>query len=143
MSSTLSTGARPLDDSTKVRWGRIVAGAVLLELALIIVFVPLISVVGLDRLIPFVVAGCFVFGFACGWWVARKLRGRQVFHATAAGILATALYLGLGVFNPEGGLRAVVDGYGPVTFVLANLLRILGCAAGGYANRARTRAPSV
>src|SRR4029450_9355276 len=143
MSSTLSTGARPLDDSTKVRWGRIVAGAVLLELALIIVFVPLISVVGLDRLIPFVVAGCFVFGFACGWWVARRLRGRQVFHATAAGILATALYLGLGVFHPEGGPRALVDGYGPGTFVLANLLRILGGAAGGYANRARTRVPSV
>jgi hypothetical protein len=32
--------------------------------------------------------------------------------------LATALYLGLGVLNPEGGLRAVVEGYGPTTFVL-------------------------
>lgn len=137
MTSTLSTGARPLDDATKIRWGRIVAGAFLLELALIIAFVPLMSVMGLPRLIPFIVAGCFVFGFACGWWVARKLRGRQVFHATAAGILATAIYLGLGVLNPEGGLRAVVEGYGPVTFALANLMRILGCTAGGYANRAR------
>jgi hypothetical protein len=137
MTSTLSTGARPLDDAAKIRWGRIVAGALLLELALGIAFVPLISVVGLDRLIPFIVVGCFVFGFACGWWVARKLRGRQIFHATAAGILATALYLGLGAFSPDGGLRAIVEGYGPVTFVLANLLRILGCTAGGYANRVR------
>jgi hypothetical protein len=65
------------------------------------------------------------------------VKGRKVFHATAAGILATALYLGMGMFNPDGGLRAVIDGYGPVTFVLANLMRILGCVAGGYANRAR------
>jgi len=136
MATALPTGAHPVEASNKIRWGRIVAGAILLELALIVVFVPLISVVGLPRLIPFVAVGCFVFGFACGWWVARKVRGRQVFHATAAGILATALYLGLGMLNADGGLRAVVDGYGPITFVLANLLRILGCAAGGYANRA-------
>ena len=47
----------------------------------------------------------------------------------------TALYLGLGVLNPEGGLRAVVEGYGPTTFVLGNILRILGCMLGGYLNR--------
>ena len=120
---------------TRIHWGRIIAGAFLLELVLIVVFVPLIASVGLPRLIPFIVAGCFVFGVACGWWVSRKLRARHVFHATAAGILATALYLGLGVLNPEGGLRAVVEGYGPTTFVLGNILRILGCMLGGYLNR--------
>lgn len=122
---------------TKIRWGRIIAGAFLLELALIIVFVPLISVAGLDRLIPSVVVGCFVFGFAAGWWVARPLPGRQVFHATATGILATAIYMALGAFNPDGGLRAIVAGYGPFAFVLGNLLRILGCTAGGFAVRSR------
>jgi len=143
MARTLPTGTRSLGDSTKIRWGRIVAGAVLLELALGIVFIPLISVVGLDRLIPFIVVGCFVFGFGCGWWVARKLPGRQVFHATAAGILATALYLGLGAFSPDGGLRAIAEMYGPTTFVVANLLRILGCAAGGYAKGTRGRVASA
>jgi hypothetical protein len=142
MSGTVSTVARPPDDSTRIRWGRIVAGAFLLELALGVVFVPLIAVVEFDRLIPFIVVGCFVFGFGCGWWVARKLRGRQIFHATAAGILATAIYLGLGVFAPDGGLRAIADMYGLITFVLANLLRILGCAAGGFANRAPNRVAS-
>jgi hypothetical protein len=139
MTRTLQTDATPID-STRIRWGRIIAGAFLLELALAVVFVPLLVVVELARLIPFVVAGCFVFGFACGWWVARKLRARQVFHATAAGILATALYLGLGVFNPDGGIRAIVEMYGPATFVLANLMRILGCTAGGWASRARNAA---
>jgi hypothetical protein len=143
MSGTLSSGARPLNDSSKIRWGRIIAGAFLLELALGIVFVPLIAVAGLAPLIPFIIVGCFVFGFACGWWVARRLPGRHVFHATAAGILATAIYLGLGVFAPDGGLPAIVEMYGPLSFVLANLLRILGCTAGGFANRAPSRAISA
>jgi hypothetical protein len=136
MTRTLQTDAAPIG-STRIRWGRIIAGGFLLELALIVAFIPLLATVDLARLIPFIVAGCFVFGFACGWWVARKLRSRQIFHATAAGMFATAIYLGLGAFNPDGGLRAVVEGYGPVTFVLANLMRILGCTAGGWASRAR------
>ena len=137
MAETLSTSADTLNDSSKIRWGRIIAGAFLLELVLMVVFVPLIATFELPRLIPFIVAGVFVFGIAAGWWVTRKLRSRHVFHATAAGILATALYVGLCAFNPDGGLRAVVEGYGATTFVLANLLRILGCTLGGYANRTK------
>ena len=133
-------GAQPREDATRIRWGRILAGGFLLELALIIVLVPLLAVVELSRIIPLVVVALFIFGFACGWLVARKLQGRHVFHATAAGVVATIIYIGLCMFNPDGGIRAVVDMYGPVTFVFGNLLRIVGCTAGGFANRARNAA---
>src|SRR5262245_50467556 len=133
-------GAQPFEEATRIRWGRIIAGGFLLELALIIVLVPLLAVAEISRLIPLVVVVLFVFGVACGWWVARKLRSRQVFHATAAGVVATIIYVGLCMFNPDGGLRGVVNAYGPVTFVLGNLVRIVGCTAGGFAKRARSAA---
>ena len=116
----------------KIHWGRIVVGAIALELALIIVFVPLLSRVDMSILAPIIGVGCFVFAFAWGWWVVRRIQGRYVFHATATGVLATLMYLGLCLANPDGGIRAVVAMYGPIYFVFGNMLRILGCAAGGY-----------
>jgi hypothetical protein len=122
--------------STKLQWGRIVAGAFLLELALFVVFVPLLVSFDVPTVVPFVVVGCFVFGFVISWWMVRKVRGRHVLHATLIGVLATAIYLLLGVAQP-GGIAPVVAIYGPILFFLGNALRILGCAAGGYAGRTR------
>ena len=120
----------------KLQWGRIVAGALLLEVALIIVFVPLLLSFDVAKVVPFVVIGCFVFGFAITWWVVRKVRGRPVLHGTLIGVLATAIYILLGVAQP-GGIGPVVALYGPFLFFSGNALRILGCAAGGYACRSR------
>ena len=123
--------------SNKLQWGRIIVGALLVEIALIIVFIPLLAVADIQTLIPFVVAGVFVFGFAITWCLARKVRSRHVLHGTLIGVIATVLYLLLCMAQPDGGISAVVAMYGPVVFVLANLLRIVGCAAGGLAARPR------
>jgi len=117
---------------TKMHWVRIVMGAIGLELALIIVFVPLLTRVDMSILAPIIGIGCFGFGFAWAWWVVRKIRGGYVLHGTATGILATAIYLGLCLSNPDGGIRAVVAMYGPFYFVFGNLIRVLGCAANNY-----------
>src|SRR6266446_6702268 len=116
----------------KIQWGRIVAGAFLLEIALIVLFIPISLWTGMPPLIPFVPIGCLVLGFLFGWWTVRKVRSRPVLHATLVGILATLIYLALCLLNP-GGLSAVVAAYGPFLFVLANLLRIVGCVTGGLA----------
>ena len=118
----------------KIQWGRVIAGAVCLELALIIVFVPLIAKYGVPTLGPFVTAGCLVFGFLVSWWFVRKVVARHILHGTLMGILATLIYLGLGVFAP-GGLASIAAEYGVFTFVLANALRIIGCIAGAMAAR--------
>jgi hypothetical protein len=122
-------------NSIKLQWGRIIAGAVLLELALIIVFVPLLASFDPKIVVPFVVVGCFVFGVAAGWWTVRKVRGRHVLHATLVGLVATIIYLLLCMSAP-GGLAAAAAVYGTLLFILANGLRILGCIVGGFAFRA-------
>ena len=127
----------------KIRWGRILAGAVALELVLIIFFVPLMSMVDMSILAPLSALPVFLIAFAWGWWVVRKLQERYVFHAAATGILATLIYLGLCLTNPDGGIRATVALYGPFYFVLGNLLRILGCAIGGYVYQVRKKAGAV
>ena len=124
----------------KIHWGRIIVGAVALELVLIIVFVPLLSRVEMPILAPIMGVAGFAFAFASGWWVVRSVQGRYVFHATATGILATLIYLGLCLSNPDGGIRAVVAMYGFSFFVFGNLLRIFGCAAGGYVYQVRRKA---
>jgi hypothetical protein len=88
-------------------------GAIALELTLIIVVVPLLSRVEMSILAPIIGVACFVIAFAWGWFVVRRIRGRYVFHATATGLVATLMYLGLCLANPDGGIRAVVALYGP------------------------------
>jgi hypothetical protein len=48
------------------------------------------------------------------------------------GIVATAMYLLLTLANPDG-IGAVIEAYGVFGFISGQLLRILGCIAGGYA----------
>ena len=122
--------------STKLQWGRIIAGAFLLEVALIVVFVPPLMLLDPTTVVPIVPVGCFVLGFAISWWAVRKVRARFVLHATLIGVLATAIYLLLGVAQP-GGIGPIVTMYGPFLFFAANVLRILGCTAAGFAYRSR------
>ena len=125
----------------RIHWGRIIVGAIALELSLIVVFTPLLIMkVDMSILAPIITLGCLAFGFAWAWWVVRKIHGGYLPHATATGILATAIYLGLCLVNPDGGIRAVVAMYGPFYFIAANLVQILGCSAGAYIYQVRGKA---
>ena len=121
-------------DTNGIRWGRIVAGAFLLEIALIVLFIPLLVVMDISRIAPFAGIATFGLGFWAGRWVARKVPSRRVLHATMAGILATVIYLGICMVGP-GGLAEAVRIYGVPFFVIGNGLRIVGCSAGGYSIR--------
>jgi hypothetical protein len=118
--------------SSRLRWGRIVAGAFLLELVLIIVLIPPLQILGPEKVIPFASPAVFIFGFGVAYWIVRKIPQRRVLHGALIGVLATAIYLLLGLANPDG-LSSVIAIYGVAQFVIANGLRILGCAVGAYA----------
>ena len=120
--------------SAKLQWGRIVAGAFLLEGALIVAFVPLLLSLDASTIVPIVPVGVFVFGFVISWWIVRKVRAHRVLHGALIGVLATVIYLVLCMIQPSG-IGPVVAMYGPFLFILGNALRILGCAAGGLAQR--------
>ena len=133
----------------RIRWGRIVVGAVLLEAVLIIAAIPLLGFVA-NPLVPgaqsasgnytiffvSVTAACFVVGALAGWWVARPLTSRVVLHGALTGIVATAIYLAICSIPPTT-IPAVVAAYGSFWFFLANGLRIVGATLGAASHGRR------
>ena len=119
-----------------LRWGWIIAGAVILEVALIVLFIPMLMFIDIAQIAPYAGIGTFGLGFLVSWWIVRKVQGRQVLHGALIGILATIIYVGLCMTSPDG-LSSVVAMYGPVLFVVGNGLRIVGSTAGAYFYRSR------
>jgi Kef-type K+ transport system membrane component KefB len=133
----------------RVRWGRIVIGAVLLEALLIVAAVPLLGFVANplapgaqdasgDYTIFFVTvaAACFVVGALLGWWVARPLTSQFALHGALTGVVATVIYLAICSIPPTT-IPAVVAAYGPFWFFLANGLRIVGSTLGAASHSRR------
>jgi hypothetical protein len=114
-----------------MRWGRIIAGAFLLEILLIVALVPPLQIFGPEKVIPLATPAVFVFGFGVAWWLLRNIKHQTVLHGALIGILATAIYLGLCFANPDG-IQSVVKMYGLTQFVIGNAMRIVGCMVGAY-----------
>jgi hypothetical protein len=128
--------------SANIRWGRIVLAAVLLEIAIIAVAVPVGLVFGnplstqpngppVNTTIYYVVVGlaCLVLGAVFGAWAVRGASSGFAWQGLLVGIVAMALYFGLCSMAP-GGLSGVIAGYGPAQFVMFNALRTIGCVGG-------------
>ena len=96
-----------------------------MEVALILVLVPLLAFADIATLMPVIMVGVFVIGFVISWWMAKRVKARRVLHGGLMGVVATALYILLCMLQPDGGLSAVIATYGPILFVLGNLLRII------------------
>jgi hypothetical protein len=124
----------------KIRWLRVLVAAFLFEVALVVITIVMTQFVTMEAILPFVPALVLVVGFPFGMWAARKLSSGFVLHGTLVGVVATLLYLGL-ILGQFGSLTPVIEMYGPVSFFLANALKILGCVAGGYA-AGRLRMPA-
>ena len=128
--------------TAKIRWGRIVLAAVLLEIAIIAVAVPVGQIFGnplstganappVDPTIYYVVVGlaCLVLGAVFGAWAVRGASSGFAWQGLLVGLVAMGLYFGLCSMAP-GGLAAVIAGYGPAQFVMFNALRTIGCVGG-------------
>jgi hypothetical protein len=123
-----------MQDSSKLRWGWIVGGAVILEVALIILFIPMLRFMDISQIAPYAGIATFGLGFLVSWWVVGKVQGRRLLHGALIGIFATIIYVGLCFANPDG-IASVVAMYGPVLFVVGNGLRIVGTTAGAWVYR--------
>ena len=120
----------------KIHWMRAVAAGFLVEVILVALTIPVVALFGLEAFVPFVPPVCFVVGFPCGWWAARKLQSGFVLQGTIVGIVATLIYFAL-ILGQAGSVRPAIELYGPFLFVLANVLKILGCVAGAFARGRR------
>jgi len=137
----------------RMRWGRIVIGAVLLEVVLVALAVPLLPLVdnpltggapdpSKDFTIFFLVVSavaCAV-GALAGWWVARPLSQRFVLHGAATGVVATVIYLGI-CSIPPGTIPKAVAAYGTFWFLVANGLRIIGAVLGASVRKLKVALP--
>jgi hypothetical protein len=116
----------------RIHWIRVLVAAVLLEAALVVITLGISLFVPVSAILPFVPPVVFVVSFPFGMWVARKPIGGFVLHGTLVGVVATLIYFAI-VIAQLGSLRPAIEAYGPVSFFLANALKILGCVAGAYA----------
>jgi hypothetical protein len=125
---------------------RIVLAAILLEMAIFAVAVPVGMYFGNpvqatpDRPVngtvyyAVVAIACLGLGAVFGAWAVRKETSGFALKGLLLGVIAMTIYFGLCSLAP-GGLRAVVAGYGLTMFVTFNVLRTAGCIAGAMSRK--------
>jgi hypothetical protein len=129
---------RPKVKDMNIHWVRVVLGALLLEIVLFTVLVP-ISFVSTTVFLAAVPIGCFVFGYLVTRWLLRALSSGLLLHGALVGIAATAMYFGL-VFMQPDGLSGVIAVYGAPLFWFSQAMRIAGCVTGAFHDERRAAA---
>ena len=129
----------------RLQWGRVLLGAFLLEIVLVVVLVPIGVLFGMpgagngtDYRVFFVAVplGCLLFGYLFGRWIGRRVASQHALHGTLLGVVAFLIYLAV-CSIPPNTIAAVIAGYGAPRFWLFNGMRLVGCVAGAFATRPR------
>ena len=114
----------------KIRWGRILAGGLFAEVALILAIVPAGLRLGETFLHYTAPPGSLITCFFAAFWVARRIESRLVLHGTLVGVVAALIYVALTRAQPE-----------PAAYIVAHILKLVGGACGGWlAAKRRERA---
>ena len=119
----------------RIRWLRIVGAAILVEVVLLAIAIPLNkSADGRAVLLAIVIPLCVAGTFIGGWWAARGASRLFLIHGLLVGALAALIY---------GALTWKVSL--PAAYIVANSLKLAGGAMGGLMAqlllRYRQRAP--
>jgi putative membrane protein (TIGR04086 family) len=115
-----------------IRWGWILLGGFLAELAVFLIVIPLSLLAGQDSLLYSAPPASFAATFVFGMLVARKALQRPVLHGTLVGVVAMLIYLGISFGRPE-----------PLAYLVAHVLKVLGGAAGGFVAMRRRAANAL
>jgi hypothetical protein len=108
----------------RIRWGRVLAGGFLSELAVFAVFIPATYFLGQVPGVYTAVAGSLIMPFLFGLWVARKVEAYFVLQGMMVGLIGVLIYVGLTRGQPE-----------QLLYIFAHGLKLLGGAVGGYLAR--------
>lgn len=130
MASNPDSAARGL------RWWRALAAAIVGEVVLILVAIPIYSAMPqaeamqvLNLVVP---PASFVVFVGAGHWSARPVPGNAVAQGALAGLIAVAAYVALGfVASLFVKGTSVTDGFTPA-YLAAHALKITGGAIGGW-----------
>jgi hypothetical protein len=123
------TKAGTINMLSRIRWLRIVVGAIVVEAVLLGIAIPLnMSDNGRAILLAGVIPLCVIGSFVGGWWVARRAEGLYLLHGLLLGALAAVIYAGL-------TWRVSL----PTAYIVANYLKLGGSTAGGLMARMMLR----
>jgi hypothetical protein len=128
----------------RLRWGRAVVAAILGELVLILVAIPVYASMPQDDatalLNVIVPPASFVVFVAAGYWSARPVPASGWLQGALAGVIAVVAYLLLGLVASQfvAG-TSVTDGFTPA-YLAAHALKIVGAAIGGWLAGRKLRA---
>jgi hypothetical protein len=123
----------------QIRWLRVVIGAFLVEVGLVVTTVPLLLLIGEQVFVTAVPVACLVVPFVVAWFATRRLPAARLLHGVAIGTVATLMYFALVLGTAS--IAEAAAAYGVPLFIVVNALRILSAAAGGYAAE-RSAAPA-
>jgi hypothetical protein len=112
-----------------IRWGWVLLGAVLANVVVTAIIVPIAMIDGMERLGYVAPPAAFVGVLVVGYWIARKAPQRAVLHGLLVGLIAMLIYI-------------PIELAGEVTFAhyLSSALKVLGGVAGGLIASRRTAA---
>ena len=116
--------------NTGIRWGRILLGGLLAEVALILAIVPLGLRLGDNFLHYTAPPGAFFMCFLGALWVCRRIESFFILHGTLVGVVAALIYVALTRAQPE-----------PFAYIVAHRLKLVGGACGGLVVQRRRSPP--
>ena len=115
-----------------LRWGWILVGGIVAEIALML-FVPIQLLPGGETaLLYLVVPLCVIVTGLAGYWIASKADRLRVLHGGLVGAVALLIYVAL-TWTAEL----------PAIYLVANYLKLAGGLMGGWAADRRSRSMSA
>lgn len=128
--------SNPNAAAPKLRWGRALVAAIVAELALICVAIPVYSSMSqadATALLSLVVPpASFVVFVVAGYWSARPVPASGMLQGALAGLIAVVAYIALGfVASLFVAGTSVTDGFTPA-YLTAHALKIAGGGIGGW-----------
>jgi hypothetical protein len=128
--------SNPDSAAPRLRWGRAVIAAIVAEVVLMIIAIPVYASMAqadatalLSTVIP---PASFVVFVGAGYWSAKPVHAAGALQGALAGIIAVVAYIALGfVASLFVAGTSVTDGFTPA-YLAAHVLKILGGALGGW-----------
>ena len=103
-----------------LRWGRVIVGGVLAELAVFAIVFPVLHFFGQRAFLASILIASFALPFIFALWVGRRASSHFLLHGMLVGVVAALVYLLVAWGQPE-----------PLLYKIAHGLKVVGGLLGG------------
>ena len=104
----------------QLKWGRIIVGGFLAELAVFAIVFPVLYLFGQQAFLASILMASAAMPFIFALWVGRRIESRFLLHGALVGLVAALVYMGLAWGQPQ-----------PLLYKIAHGLKVVGGIAGG------------